>query len=124
MTARSLTSQELAKRIPLPRGCRGGAAYVERRCREDEAAGYVERDGGGWRITDVYARVVAALEYLTYGGTITAQGVLEDRFMGTSVEQIDRTYGHLLPDSIDRTRSAIDNYVAGSAPSSKSMRSD
>ena len=25
------------------------------------------------------------------------------RFMGTSVEQIDRTYGHLLPDSIDRT---------------------
>jgi integrase len=28
------------------------------------------------------------------------------RFMGTSVEQIDRTYGHLLPDSIDRTRAA------------------
>ena len=23
--------------------------------------------------------------------------------MGTSVEQIDRTYGHLLPDSIGRT---------------------
>ena len=26
------------------------------------------------------------------------------RFMGTSVEQIDRTYGHLLPDSIARAR--------------------
>ena len=24
--------------------------------------------------------------------------------IGTSVEQIDRTYGHLLPDSIDRAR--------------------
>jgi integrase len=34
------------------------------------------------------------------------------RFMGTSVEQIDRTYGHLLPDSIDRTRAAFDAFVA------------
>jgi integrase len=33
------------------------------------------------------------------------------RFMGTSVEQIDRTYGHLLPDSIDRTRAALDAFV-------------
>jgi integrase len=33
------------------------------------------------------------------------------RFMGTSVEQIDRTYGHLLPDSIDRTRGALDAFV-------------
>ena len=36
------------------------------------------------------------------------------RFMGTSVEQIDRTYGHLLPDSIDRTRAAIDTFVSDS----------
>jgi integrase len=35
------------------------------------------------------------------------------RFMGTSVEQIDRTYGHLLPDALERTRSAIDAFVAG-----------
>jgi integrase len=34
------------------------------------------------------------------------------RFMGTSVEQIDRTYGHLLPDSIDRTRAALDTFAA------------
>jgi hypothetical protein len=33
------------------------------------------------------------------------------RFMGTSVEQIDRTHGHLLPDSIDRTRAALDTVV-------------
>jgi integrase len=34
------------------------------------------------------------------------------RFMGTSVEQIDRTYRPLLPDSIDRTRGALDSFVA------------
>ncbi len=34
------------------------------------------------------------------------------RMMGTSVEQIDRTYGHLLPDSIDRARTALDSFSA------------
>jgi hypothetical protein len=38
------------------------------------------------------------------------------RFMGTSVEQIDRTYGHLLPDSIDRARLAPDAFVSGARP--------
>ena len=38
------------------------------------------------------------------------------RFMGTSVEQIDRTYGHLLPDSIDRARLALDVFVSGARP--------
>jgi hypothetical protein len=33
------------------------------------------------------------------------------RFMGTSVDQIDKTYGHLLPDSLDRTRSALDAFI-------------
>jgi hypothetical protein len=32
--------------------------------------------------------------------------------MGTSVEQIDKTYGHLLPDALDRTRQALDSFVA------------
>jgi hypothetical protein len=36
--------------------------------------------------------------------------------MGTSVEQIDRTYGHLLPDSIDRARVALDAFVSGACP--------
>jgi hypothetical protein len=31
--------------------------------------------------------------------------------MGTSVEQIDKTYGHLLPDALDRTRQALDTFV-------------
>jgi hypothetical protein len=33
-------------------------------------------------------------------------------FMGTSVEQIDRTYGHLLPDTLERARTALDAYLA------------
>jgi integrase len=33
------------------------------------------------------------------------------RFMGTSVEQIDKTYGHLLPDALDRTRIALDAFL-------------
>lgn len=35
------------------------------------------------------------------------------RMMGTSVEQIDRTYGHLLPDSIDRARTALEAFGHG-----------
>ena len=34
------------------------------------------------------------------------------RLMGTSVEQIDRTYGHLLPDSLERARAALDTFAA------------
>jgi integrase len=36
------------------------------------------------------------------------------RFMGTSVEQIDKTYGHLLPDALDRTRQALDVFTVKS----------
>jgi hypothetical protein len=32
--------------------------------------------------------------------------------MGTSVEQIDKTYGHLLPDSAKRVRTALDVFFA------------
>jgi integrase len=42
-------------------------------------------------------------------------GLLElARMMGTSVEQIDRTYGHMLPDSIDRARTALEAFGAES----------
>jgi integrase len=34
------------------------------------------------------------------------------RFMGTSVEQIDKTYGHLLPDALERTRTALDAFLS------------
>jgi integrase len=36
------------------------------------------------------------------------------RFMGTSVEQIDRTYGDLLPDAAERTRAALNTFLAAS----------
>jgi hypothetical protein len=35
--------------------------------------------------------------------------------MGTSVQQIDQTYGHLLPDSEDYLRGLLDNYDAVTA---------
>jgi integrase len=34
------------------------------------------------------------------------------RVMGTSVTQIEKTYGHLLPDAIDRARQALDTWEA------------
>jgi hypothetical protein len=34
--------------------------------------------------------------------------------MGTSVGQIDKTYGHLLPDALGRTRAALDAFTAAS----------
>lgn len=36
------------------------------------------------------------------------------RIMGTSVEQIDSTYGHLLPDSEDYLRGLLDTFDAAS----------
>jgi integrase len=35
------------------------------------------------------------------------------RLMGTSPAMLDRTYGHLLPDALDRARSALDAFVCG-----------
>jgi integrase len=32
------------------------------------------------------------------------------RVMGTSLSQVDKTYGHLLPDSLDRARIALDSF--------------
>jgi len=41
--------------------------------------------------------------------------------MGTSVEQIDKTYGHLLPDALDRTRRALDAFVGERAAAEASV---
>ena len=35
--------------------------------------------------------------------------------MGTSTDQLDRTYGHLLPDSIDRARMALEVFTSTAA---------
>lgn len=37
------------------------------------------------------------------------------RLMGTSLAQIDATYGHMLPDSIDRARTALDAFAHNAA---------
>jgi hypothetical protein len=34
------------------------------------------------------------------------------RLMGTSVDEIDKTYGHLLPDAHERARSALDSFLS------------
>ena len=45
----------------------------------------------------------------TFASLAIAAGV--PRFMGTSVEQIGRAYGHLLPDSLERARTALDSFL-------------
>ena len=37
------------------------------------------------------------------------------RMMGTSVEQIEKTYGHLLPDALDRGRAALEAFDTASS---------
>jgi hypothetical protein len=45
-------------------------------------------------------------------GSLAPPGLFElSRFMGTSVEQIGRTYGHRLPDSLERARTALDSFL-------------
>jgi integrase len=41
------------------------------------------------------------------------------RLMGTSVEQLDKVYGHLLADSLERARTALDAYIGASAITAK-----
>ena len=38
------------------------------------------------------------------------------RLMGTSPAMLDRTYGHMLPDALDRARNALDSFIAASNP--------
>lgn len=52
----------------------------------------------------------------TYASLMIAAGVSLfelSRLMGTSPAMIDRTYGHMLPDALDRARSALDSFVSG-----------
>ena len=39
------------------------------------------------------------------------------RMMGTSIEQIEKTYGHLLPDALDRGRAALEAFDSSRAES-------
>jgi integrase len=41
--------------------------------------------------------------------------------MGTSLEQLSKTYAHLLPDSADRARLALDAYISNAAEAAEAM---
>ncbi|HEV8276342.1 MAG TPA: hypothetical protein VGQ26_11690 [Streptosporangiaceae bacterium] len=63
-----------------------------------------------WRTAPPYA-----LRH-TYASLSIAAGVSLfelARLMGTSPAMLDATYGHLLPDALDRARTALDAFVAG-----------
>ncbi|MBA2742271.1 MAG: site-specific integrase [Actinobacteria bacterium] len=62
-------------------------------------------------------RSVYALRH-TYASLSIAAGVSLfelSRLMGTSPAMLDKTYGHLLPDALDRARSALDVFIANAA---------
>lgn len=69
-----------------------------------KAAGVAQRGPYALRHTYATWSIAAGVELYTLA-----------RFMGTSVEQLDKTYGHLMPDAIERTRSRLDVFV-GSFP--------
>jgi integrase len=76
------------------------------------AAGLAQRGPYALRHTYATWSIAAGVELYTLA-----------RFMGTSVGQIDKTYGHLLPDAIERTRSRLDVFV-GSFPERSRMAED
>lgn len=111
--------------VPLP--ARAAAALAEIPPRVDTPVLFPGERGGhlnlhNWRPDRWNPAVRAAgLEHRTpyslrhtYASFAIAAGVSLfelARFMGTSVDQIDKTYGHLLPDALDRTRAALDAFV-------------
>jgi integrase len=44
------------------------------------------------------------------------------RIMGTSIEQIEKTYGHLLPDALERGRAALEAFDSRTSNSERATR--
>jgi integrase len=67
------------------------------------------------RAAGIEHRSVYALRHI-YASLSIAAGVSLfelSRLMGTSPAMLDKTYGHMLPDALDRARSALDAFVCG-----------
>jgi integrase len=112
--------------VPLP--TRAAQAFDEQPARLDTRLLFPGARGGhlelhAWRWRDWYPalraagiarRVPYAMRH-TFASIGIASGVSLfelSRFMGTSPQMLDRTYGHLLPDALDRGRQALDAFVA------------
>jgi integrase len=121
-TSRSLRS------VPLP--LRAAEALAEHPARLDTLLLFPASRGGPldlqmWRWREwtpavraagLPKRVPYAMRH-TFASLSIAAGVSLfelSRFMGTSPARLDRTYGHLLPDALDRTRTALDTFIAAS----------
>jgi integrase len=112
--------------VPLP--LRAAEALSEHPTRLDSQllfpaprGGHVDLQDWRWRnwnpalrAAELPHRVPYALRH-TYASMSIAAGVNlfeVARFMGTSVTMIEKTYGHLLPDALERTRSALDVFLS------------
>ena len=121
------TSRSL-RTVPLP--TRAAEALAAQPVRLDSLllfpaprGGHIELNAWRWRewyptvrAADLPKRVPYALRH-TYASLSIAAGVSLfelARFMGTSPAMIDRTYGHLLPDALERTRTALDAFLSAS----------
>jgi integrase len=130
------TSRSL-RTVPLP--LRASESLAEHPARLDSPllfpasrGGHIDLPMWRWRewypaleAADVPKRVPYALRH-TYASMSIAAGVNlfeAARFMGTSVSMIEKTYGHLLPDALDRTRSALDTFVESALSPQTSERS-
>lgn len=112
------------RRVPLR--ARVVAAFEEHPWRIDSPLVYLGGRGGylnlhDWRRDEWYPaldsgglpRLVPYTMRHTFASFASAAGVslfYLARLMGSSVEQIDRTYGHMLPDSEEYLRGLLDGY--------------
>jgi hypothetical protein len=63
----------------------------------------------------------------TYASLSIAAGVslfVLSRLMGTSPAMLDKTYGHLLPDALDRARTALDGFLAQRSGTERAQTGD
>ena len=87
-------------------------------CPRSHKAGEPCARGGSGTRTHAWAGVAKRVPYSlrhTFASLSIAAGVTLfelSRFMGTSPAMLDKTYGHLLPDALDRGRAALDSFLA------------